>query len=439
LAERRRQADTKGLGARTAALQVLQSVFFNERPLFDALERLIGKAPLDPRDTAFARAIVMMVLRRLGEIDSVIASFLREPLPVRSGPAEIILRMATAELLFMDVAPHAAVSSAVELADRDPRARHFKGLVNAVARKIAAEGKQVAASLDQEQASLPAWAWQLLDSQYGEETARAVARAHLVEPALDITVARNSGKWAEALQATVLPTGSLRRETGGRVEDLPGYEAGEWWVQDAAAAMPARLLGDVRGQRVIDLCAAPGGKTMQLAAAGAHVTAVDLDFKRMSRVIQNASRLGLEIKCEVADARDWRPEAPADAVLLDAPCSATGTLRRHPEIFWRKDLSDILAQAGLQHDLLKAAAEMVRPGGLLVYCVCSLAREESEEIVDAFLKAMPDFRREPVQPGELGGAAELVTPIGDLRTLPSHWLEQGGMDGFYAARLRRTA
>lgn len=419
-------------------MQVLQSVFFNERPLFDALERLIGKAPLDPRDTAFARAIVMMVLRRLGEIDSVVASFLREPLPVRSGPAEIILRMATAELLFMDVAPHAAVSSAVELADRDPRARHFKGLVNAVARKIAAEGKQVAAALDQEQASLPAWAWELLASQYGEETARAVARAHLVEPALDITVARNAEKWTEALEAKVLPTGSLRRQSGGRVEDLPGYEAGEWWVQDAAAAMPARLLGDVRGQRVIDLCAAPGGKTMQLAAAGAHVTAVDLDFKRMSRVIQNASRLGLEIKCEVADARDWRPEAPADAVLLDAPCSATGTLRRHPEIFWRKDLSDILAQAGLQHDLLKAAAEMVRPGGLLVYCVCSLAREEGDEIVDAFLRATPAFGRVPVEPSDVGGDAALVTTSGDLRTLPSHWLEHGGMDGFYAARLRRS-
>lgn len=381
----------------------------------------------------------MMVLRRLGEIDAVMATFLREPLPVRSGPAEIILRMATAELLFMDVAPHAAVSSAVELADRDPRARHFKGLVNAVARKIAAEGKQVAASFDQEQVSLPAWAWQLLTSQFGEETARAVARAHLIEPALDITVARNPEKWAEALQAKILPTGSLRRETGGRVEDLPGYEAGEWWVQDAAAAMPAKLLGDVRGLQVIDLCAAPGGKTAQLAAAGGHVTAVDLDFKRMSRVIQNASRLGLEVKCEVADAREWRPATGADAVLLDAPCSATGTLRRHPEIFWRKDLSDIMAQAGLQQDLLKAASEMVRPGGRLVYCVCSLAREEGEEIVDAFLAGSTGFRREPVEASELGGEAALLTPTGDLRTLPSHWLDQGGMDGFYAARLRRTA
>jgi 16S rRNA (cytosine967-C5)-methyltransferase len=219
----------------------------------------------------------------------------------------------------MDVAPHAAVSSAVELANRDPRARHFKGLINAVSRKIGAEGKQVVESLDREQVSLPAWAWDLLSAQYGEATARAVARAHAVEPTLDITVARNSEKWAEALQAQLLPTGSLRRATGGRVEDLPGYEAGEWWVQDAAAAMPAKLLGDVKGLSVIDLCAAPGGKTAQLAAAGAQVTAVDLDFKRMSRVIQNASRLGLEIKCEVADARTWRPASPADAVLLDAP------------------------------------------------------------------------------------------------------------------------
>lgn len=428
----------KGLGARGAALEVLQSVFFNERPLFDALERHVARASLEQRDIAFARAIVMAVLRHLGEIDAVVASFLREPLPVRSGPAELILRMAAAELLFMDVAPHAAVSSAVALADRDSRARHFKGLVNAVARRIGAEGKQIASTLDREQVSLPPWAWEMLQSQYGDETARAVARSHLVEPVLDISVARNREKWAEALEARILPTGSLRRRIGGRVEELPGFEAGEWWIQDAAAAMPALLLGQVQGQDVIDLCAAPGGKTAQLAAAGARVTAVDLDFKRMSRVISNAARLGLDVKCEVADAREWRPKAPADAVLLDAPCSATGTLRRHPEIFWRKDLSDVLAQSGLQRELLKAAAAMVKPNGRLVYCVCSLAREEGEDVVDEFLAENRAFSREPVQASELGGETALVTASGDLRTLPSHWLEEGGMDGFYAARLRRT-
>jgi 16S rRNA (cytosine967-C5)-methyltransferase len=426
-------------GARDAALQVLLSVFFSERPLFEALERHISRARLDPRDTAFARAIVMTVLRRLGEVDAIIATFLREPLPVRSGPAELILRMAAAELLHLGVPPHAAVSSAVDLATKDPRARHFKGLVNAVARRLGAEGKDVATTLDIEQLSMPPWAWQMLIDQHGEKTTRAIARAHLAEPPLDISVASDEAGWAERLGAERLPTGTLRRPTGGRIEELPGFADGAWWIQDAAAAMPARLMGDVRNLQVVDLCAAPGGKTMQLAAAGARVTAVDLDAARMDRVRENAARLRLDVRCEVADARIWSPSAPADAVLLDAPCSATGTVRRHPEILWRKDRSDLLAQAGLQHDLLEAAARMVRPGGLLVYCVCSLAREEGEDVIDTFLAGGPDFRREPLRPDELCGQSDFLTPAGDLRTLPSHWAERGGMDGFFACRLRRNA
>ncbi len=414
-------------------------MFFSERPLFEALERHISHAGLAPRDTAFARAIVMTVLRQLGEIDAVVATFLRDPLPVRSGPAELILRMACAELVYLGVPPHAAVSSAVDLATRDSRARHFKGLVNAVARRIGAEGKSVASTLDHEQLSMPTWAWDLLLEQHGEATARAIARAHLAEPPLDISVARDAGHWAMALAAERLPTGTLRRATGGRIEDLPGFTEGAWWIQDAAAAMPARLLGDVQGQSVIDLCAAPGGKTAQLAAAGASVTAVDLDAARMDRVRENAGRLGLKVSCVVADARVWQPAAPVDAVLLDAPCSATGTVRRHPEILWRKDRSDLLAQAGLQHDLIRAASRMVRPGGRLVYCVCSLSREEGEEIVEAFLRDTPGFVREPVRSDEVGGEAAFLTAAGDLRTLPSHWADRGGMDGFFASRLRRNA
>jgi len=189
---------------------------------------------------------------------------------------------------------------------------------------------------------------------------------------------------------------------------------------------------------VIDLCAAPGGKTAQLAAAGATVTAIDLDPARLSRVRENLQRLHLKADLQAADARTWRPAAPVDAVLLDAPCSATGTARRHPEVLWRKDFSDILAQAGLQHDIIDAAAEMVAPGGLLVYCVCSLAPEEGEDVVDAFLERNRAFIREPVTPADCGGEAPFVTRAGDLRTLPCHWPDRGGLDGFYAARLRRT-
>ncbi len=432
---RAKQPDAQGIGARAAALAAIQAMFFSERPLTEALDASLARAKLEPRDAAFTRAIVMMTLRRLGEIDHVIANFLREPLPVRSGPAELILRLATAELLFLDVAPHAAVSSAVALADKDHRARHFKGLINAVARRIAAEGKAMLPALDAERLNTPPWAWDNWVAAYGEETTRAIAKAHSIEPPLDISVKSDAEAWAKKLDATLLPNGTLRRTAGGRIEDLPGYAEGAWWIQDAAAAIPAQLLGPIKGKTVIDLCAAPGGKTAQLAAAGANVIAVDLAFERMKRVTTNLTRLNLKAKIEVGDAHTWRPKELADAVLLDAPCTATGTVRRHPDVLWRKDLSDVMAQAEVQRRLLAAAAEMVKPGGLLIYCVCSLAREEGEDIVDAFLAEHPTFTRVPVTPAE----SEFATATGDLRTLPNHWPNLGGLDGFYAARLRRNA
>jgi 16S rRNA (cytosine967-C5)-methyltransferase len=432
-------AEPQGLSARSAALGALQALFFNERPLNEALDASLAKAKLEPRDAAFARAMVMMVLRRLGQIDAVIAIFLREPLPVRSGPAELILRLAAAELLFLDVAPHAAVSSAVNLADRDHRARHFKGLINAVARRIAAEGKALTSTQDVEHMNTPPWAWDAWTATYGEDTARGIAKTHLTEPPLDITVKNDAAAWAERLEAKILPTGTLRRAAGGRIEDLPGYAEGAWWIQDAAATIPVALLGPVKGKTVIDLCAAPGGKTAQLATLGAKVTAVDLAFERMKRVMANLDRLNLKADIEVADLLAWRPNEPADAVLLDAPCTASGTVRRHPDVLWRKDLSDVTAQAAVQQRLLAAAAEMVKPGGTLVYCVCSLAREECEDVVEAFLNAHSNFARAKLEPGEVFNQPQFITTAGDLRTLPSQWPELGGLDGFYAARLRRTA
>ncbi|NOT41651.1 MAG: MFS transporter, partial [Alphaproteobacteria bacterium] len=291
---RAKQPDAQGIGARAAALAAIQAVFFSERPLTEALDASLSQAKLEARDAAFTRAIVMMTLRRLGEIDHVIATFLREPLPVRSGPAELILRLAAAELLFLDVAPHAVVNSAVALADKDHRARHFKGLINAVARRIAGEGKAMLPSLDAERLNTPPWAWDNWLTAYSEETTRAIAKAHSIEPPLDISVKSDAEVWAEKLEAKLLPTGTLRRTAGGRIEDLPGYADGAWWIQDAAAAIPAQLLGPIKGKTVIDLCAAPGGKTAQLAAAGANVIAVDLAFERMKRVTTNLTRLNLK-------------------------------------------------------------------------------------------------------------------------------------------------
>jgi 16S rRNA (cytosine967-C5)-methyltransferase len=420
------------------ALATLQSVFFNERPLGEALDAA-PRASIAPRDVGFARAIAMTVLRRLGQIDAVLAGFLRESLPVRSGPAEIILRMAAAEMLFLNVAPHAAVSSAVDLAGADGRARHFKGLINAVARRIAAEGANAVASQDAARLDTPPWAWDAWTSAYGEITARAIAAAHLIEPPLDMSPKSDARAWAERLDAELLPTGTLRRASGGRIEDLPGYADGAWWIQDAGSTLPARLLGDVRGQTVIDLCAAPGGKTAQLAAAGANVIAVDHAAERLDRLRENFRRLKLEVQTVTADAAEWQPASPADAVLLDAPCTATGTARRHPDVLWRKDASDVLAQVQIQNRLLVAASRMVKLGGALIYCVCSLTHEEGEGVVEPFLRDNATFERQPIDPAELGGETQFVTARGDLRTLPCHWAERGGIDGFYAARLRRKA
>jgi 16S rRNA (cytosine967-C5)-methyltransferase len=297
----------------------------------------------------------------------------------------------------------------------------------------------VVATQDAARLNTPAWAWDAWVSAYGEETARAIAAAHLIEPPLDITTKGDAGIWAARLEAELLPTGTLRRDAGGRIEDLPGFAEGAWWIQDAGSALPAKLLGDVRDQCVVDLCAAPGGKTAQLAAAGARVIAVDHAAERLMRLRGNLRRLELEAQCIAADAAEWQPPALADAVLLDAPCTATGTVRRHPDVLWRKDGSDVLAQVQIQDRLIVAASRMVKAGGRLVYCVCSLAREEGEGVVESFLLRQPAYAREPVAAAELNGERQFLTASGDLRTLPCHWSERGGIDGFYAARLRRKA
>jgi 16S rRNA (cytosine967-C5)-methyltransferase len=242
--------------------------------------------------------------------------------------------------------------------------------------------------------------------------------------------------WAERLEAEILPTGSLRREAGGDVAALPGFAEGEWWVQDAAAALPVRMLGDVSGLRVADLCAAPGGKTAQLIVAGARVTAVDISGKRLERLAQNLARLGLVAETIVADAVKWRPETPLDAVLLDAPCTATGTLRRHPDIAWNKQPADLARLASLQDRLLAAALAMVKPGGLVVYATCSLQPEECEQRIAGLLESAANVERVAIAADEVPGLEDTVTAPGDLRTLPCHWAERGGLDGFFAARLR---
>ncbi len=339
-------------------------------------------------------------------------------------------------MLFLDVAPHAAVDAANRLAHADAKAVHFRPLINAVLRRVAQEGASVIARQDAAALNTPDWLWQRWVATYGEADARAIAAAHLAVPPLDVTLKTPDDDVLERPDTERLAPGHLRLKDAGRIEALPGFDDGRWWVQDFAASLPATLLGDVAGKRVIDLCAAPGGKTMQLACAGAHVTAVDVAAERLALIAENLARVKLSADLVEADARAWHPEEPAPFVLLDAPCLATGTIRRHPDLPWIKSAADLTISESLQSELLDAAAELTAPGGVLVYAVCSLEPEEGPEQVAAFLRRRKDFARMPIMPGEVFDAA-FLTPEGDLRTLPSFWADRGGMDGFYAARLRK--
>ena len=364
-------------------------------------------------------------LRRLGTLDAVLEPFLKKSPP---DPVRHVLRLGAAGLLLLDTPPHAAVATAVALA-RGRRLHAFAGLVNAVLRRVAEAGQAALADLDSPRLDTPAWLW----TSWGAE-ARAIALAHQHEAPLDLTM-RPGALPPEG--GELLPTGSIRFPAGTAVTPLPGFEQGGFWVQDAAAALPARLLAPQPGERVGDLCAAPGGKTAQLAAAGAQVTALDRDPSRLARLQDNLRHWRLTAETIAADATEWRPPTLFDAVLLDAPCSATGTIRRHPDVPRLKRPRDIRALAETQDRLLAAAAAMLRPGGRLIYAVCSLQPEEAAPRIEAAV-AHGELRHAPFLPVELPGLPEALTPEGYLRTHPGLWAERGGMDGFFAARLVRV-
>jgi 16S rRNA (cytosine967-C5)-methyltransferase len=498
-----------GLAARAAAHRALSTALRRKCPLDVALDESLSAQPLADRDSGFARAIASETLRRFGQLDELVRRFVpRAPPPHRAGATLEILLAGACELLFLDVAPHAAVDGANRLAAADLKMVHFKPLINATLRRIAREGHAIVAAQDAARLNTPDWLWARWCDSYGEETARAITRVHAQTPPLDLhlrdfapassfppplagevrpqageggsgesdcrrrlpplapsghppppTLLRSFGglkpepaeasakagrKRGEktlsghASHETVLPGGIVRLEHSGHVEALPGFTEGKFWVQDFAASLPVRLFGDITGRRVIDLCAAPGGKTAQFAAAGAEVIAVERDPVRLERLAANLRRLNLDAQLVLSDARDFRPENAADFVLLDAPCSATGTIRRHPELPWIKSPGDIAACSDSAGELLDAAAEMVSSGGTLVFAVCSLEPEEGVEQIGHFLRRYHEFRRVPITQEELFGLDACISADGDLRTLPCHFSERGGMDGFYAARLVRS-
>jgi 16S rRNA (cytosine967-C5)-methyltransferase len=425
--------DKAGLAARRAALAILSAIFDEARPFDETLMRAQAAA-LAPRDRAFVLALVQTCLRRKGESEAIIARFLSKKLPRKSGNASLILLLGTTQLLYLAMPPHAVIDLAVTLAREDRNATHFANLINAVLRKLA-DVKPI----DRPRLNVPDWLWRRWTKNYGNSTAEAIARTHATEPPLDLSVKSAAQDWAKTLNGSVLPTGSVRLAArSGTIETLAGFEDGAWWVQDAAAALPVLLLGDVAGKTVLDLCAAPGGKTAQLASRGAKVTAVDQSAPRMARVKQNLDRLNLVAELHIADVMDFSPDRVFDAVLLDAPCSATGTIRRHPELPFIKSERQIADLVDLQARLFAQAAKFVSPGGSLIYCSCSLEPEEGEEQAERFLGGHPDYRRVPLMAEAVAGESQFITAKGDLRTLPSMNIgSDQGLDGFYAARLRK--
>lgn len=435
-----------GLAARRAAFALLTAVLDRRQAFDEAADGLeaLSRIP-DPRDRGFARAMALSVLRRLGQLDHLIDRYLERPPKGRGKAVRHVLRLGAAQIVFLGAPPHAAVDTSVALAQAEGLAP-FKGLVNAILRKIAREGGAVCRKQDAARLNAPAWLRESWVRAYGEAAARAIGEAHLAEPPLDLTVkdAAQTAAWAERLGGAALEGATVRLAPPGDVRRLPGFEEGAWWVQDAAAALPARLLiraiggeSGLDGHCVVDLCAAPGGKTAQLAAAGARVTAVDRSAPRLARLRENLARLHLDAEVVETDAERWRPAAPVDAVLLDAPCTATGTLRRHPDIAHLKGPADVARLAALQRRLIGAAAQMLAPGGVLVYATCSLQPEEGEEAVAEALDADPGLAMLPVEAAGLGGFAEAISPRGWLRTLPYHRAEAGGCDGFFAAVLQK--
>ncbi|WP_370359683.1 RsmB/NOP family class I SAM-dependent RNA methyltransferase [Shinella sumterensis] len=434
-----------GLRARQAAAKILAAVVDRRTSLDGMLDPENGNPAyrqLNDADRALVRAIINTALRHLPRIEAILDTLVGTPLPDGARALHHVLTVAAAQILYLDVPDHSAVDLAVEQAQLDPRNRRFASLTNAVLRRLSRE-KATHLAATQALPVIPAWFYERLISVYGEAHAASIADAVLEPSAIDLTVKSDPSGWAGKLGGLVLPTGSVRLPAAsGAIPALEGFEAGEWWVQDAAASLPARLFGDLAGKHVADLCAAPGGKTAQLVLAGGAVTALDQSGNRLRRLESNLARLGLSATTLEANMADFRPETLFDAVLLDAPCSSTGTIRKHPDVLWTKGPEDIEKLARLQERLLRHALTLVKPGGDLVFSNCSLDPAEGEDMIDRVLADNPDWRLIPVDAADWPGLEEAISPRGEFRTtpamLPATAGHAGGVDGFYAVRLRRN-
>jgi 16S rRNA (cytosine967-C5)-methyltransferase len=431
------------LDARKAAFDILGAVLDKNIPLDTVLSHSYTLKNISSRERAFARLLVTTVLRRRGQIDAALDEKLTRKLSKHKNQIRNALRLGVAQLSFLETPAHAAVNGSVKLVS-DNGNKGMTGLVNAVLRTIDREGaKALSNTLEAKKQNLPDWLLESWQVAYGEKITISIIESHLTEPPTDLTLSTSSSheEWANRLGAEILPIGSLRKRSAGKITEIDGFNEGNWWVQDVAASIPAKLFGKLTNRNIIDLCAAPGGKTAQLASAGANVIAIDISTERLRLVKQNMDRLGLSIQTVCADARNYKPSKPVDAILLDAPCSSTGTIRRHPDIPWLKKKEDLIKTSLLQKELLNSGISMLSSGGILVYAVCSLQPEEGIKLIDSFLKEKSNIIRSPINinecPGLDGLSEDIISPCGDIRTLPCHFAKKGGMDGFYIARLQK--
>ncbi|MCY4180628.1 MAG: RsmB/NOP family class I SAM-dependent RNA methyltransferase [Litoreibacter sp.] len=422
-----------GFAARKGAVALLNGVLKDHMQLSD-LTRADGPLmALVSDDKARAQRLALTTLRHLGRADALLATYV-EKLP----PMQVlnVLRLAVTELLVEGEAAHGVVDVSVSLIRAQRQSRKMAGMANAVLRRIAAEGHDAWKSLPVP--SLPGWLRRRIVHIYDEATVQQIEAAHLKGAPLDLTpkIATQAGEIAEALGGKVMPTGSIRLTQSGQVSALLGYDSGDWWVQDAGAAVAVTLLDPQPGEQILDLCAAPGGKTMQLAASGAQVTALDISGPRMGRIKENLTRTGLEATCVVADALHWDAPHSFDAILLDAPCSATGTIRRHPDLPFAKNGKELHALFELQAAMIDRAVALLKPGGRLVFCTCSLLTEEGERQAKTAIErhgleeVKPDF-------AQLGVPQDWAREAGGLRLRPDYWAECGGIDGFFMISLRK--
>jgi len=428
------------LAARICALNLLSRVINKRNALDVALDSSSEFVGLPPRDRAFARMLLTTTIRRLGQIDDLITYAQERPDALKTEAVRNILRLGVTQIFFMEVADHAAVDTCVRLAEEKNMPRQ-KGFINAMLRTLIKKGEVRIEKQDAPRLNTPDWLLKIWIEDYGLNVAAKIAQANMSEAPLDITVKDIADRpyWGNVLQASELSTGTLRRVIGGNIRDMEGFDDGKWWIQDAAAAIPALLFGNVDGEHVVDLCAAPGGKTLQLASMGANVTAVDRSAKRLKRLEENLERIGLKDKVtvEIADAVSWKNVQKPARILLDAPCSATGTIRRHPDTGYLKSVQDITSLMSVQERLLNHAGEMLEIGGVLIYCTCSLQKSEGEHQIEKFLNNNANFKRIPIEAHEIGDYEEMINDNGDLRMLPYHLSNQGGLDGFFVSRLTK--